>query len=101
MKGIEEMNCETNIDDILLTIARNNNGRGYCIRPTVYDGTLIDDKIIEEFKQNEIKPTHLTFKFNEDYSKLIVTIEYCEAFGACARKVIEDKIVEIDIKKRN
>ena len=101
MKGIEEMNYETNIDDILLTIARNNNGRGYCIRPTVYDGTLIDDKIIEEFEQNEIKPTHLKFKFNEDYSKLIVTIEYCEAFGACARKVIEDKIVEIDIKKRN
>lgn len=95
------MNTETKINDILLTIASNNNGRGYCIRPTVYDGTLIDDKIIEEFKQNEIKPTHLTFKFNEDYSKLIVTIEYCEAFGACARKVIEDKIVEIDIKKRN
>jgi len=101
MKGVEEMNTETKINDILLTIARNNNGRGYCIRPTVYDGTLIDDRIIEEFKQDEDELSHLLFEFNQDFSKLTVTIEYCEAFGACARKVIEDKIVEIDIKKRN
>lgn len=87
------------INELLLTIATNNNGKGYCIRPTYYGGTKIDDKIVEEFKQDENEPTHLIFNFDYKELKLIVAIEYCEAFGSCNRKLIEDKIVEIDLKK--